>query len=124
VTLEELASDPHPVLARLRSQAPVCWVPALGGWLVTGYSAAVEVLLDPVTFTGDDPRFTTSRVTGPSMLSLGGERHARHPGAIRPAGHAELRTAVVGPLAPAVMAEALGLGGVGVTPGIGWRRAN
>ena len=49
VSLGELAADPHPLLARLRERAPVCWVPALGGWLVTGYSAAVEVLGDPST---------------------------------------------------------------------------
>lgn len=145
VSLEELAGDPHPLLARLREHAPVCWVPALGGWLVTEYSAAVRVLLDPAAFTVDDPRFTTARVTGPSMLSLDGASHARHrspftrayrpaelsgrlagfarseaarlTGRIRPAGQAELRTAVAGPLAAAVMAEALGLAGAGVTPG-------
>jgi cytochrome P450 len=143
VSLEDLAADPHPLLARLRERAPVCWLPALGGWLVTGYSAAVEVLSDPASFTVDDPRFTTARVTGPSMLSLDGASHARHRGpftpafrpaelserlagfahaeaarlvdAIRPAGQAELRTTVAGPLAAAVMAEALGLGHAGVT---------
>jgi cytochrome P450 len=152
VSLEELASDPHPALARLRERAPVCWVPALGGWLVTGYSAAVEVLSDPAAFTVDDPRFTTARVTGPSMLSLDGDRHARHRGpfthafrpaelsnrlagftrseaarltdAIRPAGRCELRTTVAGPLAAAVMAEALGLAEAGVTPAtvLSWYR--
>jgi hypothetical protein len=35
------------LLARLRERAPVCWLPELGGWLVTGYAAATEVLLDP-----------------------------------------------------------------------------
>jgi len=152
VSLEDLAADPHPLLARLRDRAPVCWVPALGAWLVTGYSAAVTVLSDPAAFTVDDPRFTTARVTGPSMLSLDGDSHARHRGpfthafrpaqigerlagfteaetarltdAIRPAGQAELRTAVAGPLAAAVMAEALGLGAAGVTPGtvLSWYR--
>jgi cytochrome P450 len=152
VSLEDLAADPHPLLARLRERAPACWLPALGGWLVTGYSAAVGVLADPVTFTVDDPRFTTARVTGPSMLSLDGTSHARHRepfthayrpagvserlagftraeaarlvGAIRPAGQAELRTTVAGPLAAAVMAEALGLGGAGVTPAtvLAWYR--
>ena len=152
VTLEELDTDPHPVLARLRAQSPACWVPEVGGWLVTGYAAATEVLLDAVSFTVDDPRFTTARVTGPSMLSLDGERHARHRaafarafrpagtqqwlgdfiraeaarlvGEIRPHGQAELRTAFAGPLAAAVMAQALGLTSVGVTPGtvLAWYR--
>jgi cytochrome P450 len=152
VSLAELAADPHALLARLRERAPVCWVPALGGWLVTAYPAAVEVLLDAATFTVDDPRFTTARVTGPSMLSLDGDSHARHRApfthafrpaelserlagfalaeaarltdSIRPVGQAELRTTVAGPLAAAVMTEALGLGGAGVTPGtvLSWYR--
>ena len=138
VTLAELEADPHPVLARLRAAGPAVWVPVLGAWLVTGYHLAVQVLRDPRTFTVDDPRFSTARVVGPSMLSLDGEPHARHRGpfnrafrhdevharlasvtraeasrlvsAIRPLGEAELRRAVAGPLAVAVMAETLGLG--------------
>ena len=138
VTLADLEADPHPALARLRAAAPVSWVPALGAWLVTGYDLAVEVLRDARTFTVDDPRFSTAKVVGPSMLSLDGAQHARHRGpfnrafrrdevharlasftwaetgrlvsAIEPRGAAELRRAVAGPLAVAVMAEALGLG--------------
>ena len=138
VTLAGLDSDPHPLLAALRAEGPVCWVPALGAWLVTGYQCAVDVLRDARTFTVDDPRFSTAKVVGPSMLSLDGAQHARHRApfsrafrseevharlasftaaeagrlvsAIVPRGEAELRRAVAGPLAAAVMAEALGLG--------------
>jgi cytochrome P450 len=138
VTLAELESDPHPILARLRAGAPACWVPVLGAWLVTGYDLAVAVLRDARTFTVDDPRFSTAKVVGPSMLSLDGAPHARHRApftrpfraeqiharleastraeaarlvsAISPSGAAELRRAVAGPLAVTVMAEALGLG--------------
>ncbi len=113
-------------------------MPVLGTWLVTGYDLAVEVLRDARTFTVDDPRFSTAKVVGPSMLSLDGAEHARHRGpfnrvfrrhevharlaaftwteagrlvsVIEPGGAAELRRAVAGPLAVAVMAEALGLG--------------
>jgi cytochrome P450 len=140
VTLAELESNPHPVLARLRaSEGPVVWVPALGAWLVIGYDTAVQVMRDSRTFTVDDPRFSTARVVGPSMLSLDGARHAHHRGpfsapfraeavharleaftraeadrlvsAIQPLGAAELRRSVAGPLAVAVIAEALGLTG-------------
>jgi cytochrome P450 len=138
VTLADLEADPHPALARLRAAAPVSWVPALGAWLVTGYDLAVEVLRDARTFTVDDPRFSTAKVVGASMLSLDGPQHTRHRGpfnrafrrdevrarlasfiraetgrlvsAIEPRGAAELRRAVAGPLAVAVMGEALGLG--------------
>jgi cytochrome P450 len=138
VTLAALETDPHPVLARLRAAAPVTWVPVLGAWLVTGYGEAVAVLRDARTFTVDDPRFSTATVVGPSMLSLDGPRHARHRApftrtfrsdevharlaafiraeagrlvtVIEPRGAGELRRAVAGPLAAAVMAEVLGLG--------------
>ena len=138
VTLADLETDPHPVLARLRAAAPVSWVPVLGAWLVTGYDLATAVLRDARTFTVDDPRFSTAKVVGPSMLSLDGAPHARHRGpfnrafrhdevharlasftraetgrlvsAIEPHGSAELRRAVAGPLAVTVMAQVLGLG--------------
>jgi len=140
VTLADLEGDPHRVLAQLRAAAPAAWVPVLGTWLVTGYDLAVAVLRDPRTFTVDDPRFSTAQVVGPSMLSLDGAPHAHHRGpfnrpfrhdevharlaaftraetgrlvsAIEPLGAAELRRAVAGPLAAAVMAEVLGLGQV------------
>jgi cytochrome P450 len=139
-TLPELEQDPHAALARLRAQSPVAWVPALDGWLVTGYAEAVAVMRDSRTFTVDDPRFSTARVVGPSMLSLDGTAHNRHRSpffaafhrggaaerlpafaeaaarrlvdAIRPAGAADVRREVSGPLAVAVVTEALGLGDV------------
>jgi cytochrome P450 len=148
VTLADLETDPHPVLARLRAAAPAAWVPVLGAWLVTGYDLAVQVLRDARTFTVDDPRFSTAKVVGPSMLSLDGAPHARHRGpfnrafrhdevharlaaftraeaarlvsAIEPHGAAELRRAVAGPLAVAVMAETLGLGGADPAQILAW----
>lgn len=137
-SLEELESDPHPHLARLRATAPVAYVPALGGWLVTSRAAAVSVLQDPATFTVDDPRFSTAQVVGRSMLSTDGDEHTRHrtpfvaayrrrrveadlgptirsltEGLLarieaRP-GRAELRADLAGPLAAAAMAAAFGL---------------
>jgi cytochrome P450 len=138
VTRAGLDGDPHPLLRELREREPVSWVPVLGGWLVTQRDLALQVLRDAGTFTVDDPRFTTARVVGPSMLSLDGAEHKRHRdpfsaalrvagsrgqldaftqaeaarlvAAMAPAGRAELRRALAGPLAVAVVAEVLGLG--------------
>jgi cytochrome P450 len=138
VTRASLEADPHPVLARLRAAEPVSWLPALGGWLVTRHDLALRVLRDAATFTVDDPRFSTARVVGPSMLSLDGAEHDRHRGAfgpglsrgavrarleafveaeagrlvadMRPAGAADLCSGLAGPLSVAVVAEVLGLG--------------
>jgi len=138
VTVAELAADPHPVLARLRDAEPVSWLPAVGGWLVTRADLADSVLRNPGAFTVDDPRFSTARVVGPSMLSLDGSQHRRHRdpfaralrepqtrerlaaaaaseaarlvGALASGpGEAELRRGLAGQLAVAVMAEMLGL---------------
>src|SRR5262245_51759502 len=151
VTVGALVAGPHPLLARLRVGEPVSWVPALGGWLVTRYDLAVRVMRDPGTFTVDDPRFSTSRVVGASMLSLDGAEHARHrepfaapfrPGEVRtrfagfvagevdrlisamaPEGAAELRAEFAGPLAVAVLAEALGLSDVDAATVLSWYSA-
>ena len=79
VRLGELAGPGlHQVLARLRAAEPVSWLPVLDGWLVTRYDLAMRVLRDSAAFTVDDPRFSTARVVGPSMLSLDGTAHDRH----------------------------------------------
>ena len=77
LTLAQLDADPHGVLARLREHEPVSWVPALDGWLVTRRDLCIEVMRDAAGFTVDDPRFSTARVVGPSMLSLDGDAHRR-----------------------------------------------
>jgi cytochrome P450 len=138
VTVAELTYNPHPILRRLRAAEPVSWLPALGGWLVTRSDLAEEAMRNPRTFTVDDPRFSTARVVGPSMLSLDGTQHRRHrdpfakalrapdtrarlaeaavaeaarlvTGFTGPHREAEIRRGLAGPLAVVVMAEMLGL---------------
>jgi len=136
--MPDLDGELHPVLRRLRASEPVSWLPVLGGWLVTRRDLALRVLRDSQTFTVDDPRFSTARVVGPSMLSLDGAEHKRHRdpfadglrltevqarleefveaeagrlvSGFADAGQAELRRGLAGPLAVAVVAEVLGLG--------------
>jgi cytochrome P450 len=148
VTLEQLDQDPHPLLARLREREPVSWLPALDGWLVTRHDLATAVMRDSATYTVDDPRFSTRKVVGPSMLSLDGDAHAlnrapfappfrpvavreRFAGAARATadslidsfarqGSAELRRAFAGPLAASIMAHALGLEQSEVQTMLGW----
>jgi len=150
-TLEELDRDPHLVLARLREHEPVSWLPALGGWLVTRRDLALEAMRDSVTFTVDDPRFSTGQVVGPSMLSRDGAEHSRHRDpfarpfrldavregftavvaaeterlidSIEPDGRAELRRSLAGPLAAKVVAEALGLENTDTEEMLGWYEA-
>ena len=145
ITLEELEADPHPILAQLR---PLAWVPVLSGWLVTGRELALQVMRDAETFTVDDPRFSTGRVVGPSMLTRDGAEHTRHrepfAESLRLAlvrerftplveaevdalidgfeadGHAELRRSFAGPLAARVVAQLLGLQTADTGAMLGW----
>lgn len=148
ITLEQLDDDPYPVLARLREEAPVAWVPVLDGWLVTRRDLCIEAMRDAERFTVDDPRFSTAQVVGPSMLSLDGDEHRRHrdPFAaafrrpqvmerfadrvrdeasalvdgLAPAGRAEIRRDLAGPLAVRVVAAALDLLDVEPHVVLGW----
>jgi cytochrome P450 len=145
ITLEQLETDPHPILAQLR---PLAWVPVLNGWLVTGRELALHVMRDAETFTVDDPRFSTGRVVGPSMLTRDGDEHTRHRdpfaeplrlAAVRERfaplveaetdalidvfegdGHAELRRSLAGPLAARVVALLLGLEAAETSAMLGW----
>ena len=149
IGVDELSGPDAPAaLAELRRAGPVAWVPAIDGWLVTGHALAGDVMRDPLDFTVDDPRFTTARVVGASMLSLDGAEHRRHrdpfAAAFRPRrveqafaapartlaaelvdrvrrdARAELRTSLAGPLSVAVVADALGLRGVDADTVLDW----
>jgi cytochrome P450 len=114
-------------------------VPALDAWLVTRRDLALAAMRDPDTFTVDDPRFSTGRVVGRSMLTTEGEEHDRHRApfarrfrlrevrerfgpfvagetdrlidAIEPAGRADLRREIAAPLAATIVTHALGVPG-------------
>ena len=148
VTLEQLDIDPHAVHHRLRPCEPVSWLPCLDGWLVTSHALAAAAMRDAEAFTVDDPRFTTARVVGPSMLSLDGSDHDRHRaqftgpfraasvsarfsepaaaqaqrllGGIASRGQAELRRGFAGPMATAIVATALGMDGEETAEVLGW----
>jgi len=151
ITLSQLEGDAHPVLAELRANEPVSWLPALDAWLVTDRATALAVVRDAETFTVDDPRFSTAQVVGPSMLSRDGAEHDRHRdpfvepfrlrpiddalgawlgdranhivGAVSPRGRAELREAVAAPLAVDTITECLGLVDADPERVLGWYRA-
>jgi cytochrome P450 len=146
--IAQLEGEPYALLAELRSHTPVAWIDALDGWLVTRRDLALAAMRDAATFTVHDPRFTTARVVGESMLSLDGPEHSRHRapfvppfrlGAVREglaaavreetellldglagAGEGELRRGLAGPLATAVVTRALGLEQAAVDRVLGW----
>ena len=66
ITVEALDHDPYPIYARMRAEAPVCFVPAVGLWFVTRWA--------DVEFAASHPELIDSAVT-PSPLdrALGGK---------------------------------------------------
>ncbi len=150
ISAAELAGSPYEVLAKLRSQVPVVWLPAIDGWLVTSHQLVAEAMRDARTFTVDHPRFSTAQVVGTTMLSLDGAEHQRHRtpfvASFRSgvvvldfkdwladecaarvkrfglSGKAELRTGMAGPLAVATICRALGLANVEQSELLGWYR--
>ena len=137
VSLEELEANPYPLFHRLRSTRPVVWVEPLGMWFVTRYDDVLVVLRDPVRFTTDAPGSTIRDTFGTQMLSADGEDQRRYKSAcappfnaravregaaglvdrkvaqlldaVAPAGRAELRSALAGPLALYTVATVLGI---------------
>ena len=41
ISLADLEADPDPILARMRAEEPVCWVPSMEMWLVTRWHDVV-----------------------------------------------------------------------------------
>ena len=77
-TVEELERDPYPVYARLRREAPVAWMPAVGLWFVTRWQDLVDAAEDPVRFPAALPGSPLDRTCGgPTVLTVDGAAQTR-----------------------------------------------
>ncbi|MFI5718950.1 cytochrome P450 [Nocardia sp. NPDC051750] len=82
-----LAADPYPSYQRLRNEAPIAWVPALGRYLVTGYAECHAIECDQTTYTADvgGSGATMKRALGGHpMLRKDDPEHACERSAINP----------------------------------------
>ncbi len=78
VTVEELDRDPYPVYGRLRRDAPVCFVPAVGLWFVTRWAEVERAATRPDVFCSRvDPSPLERTMGGESILLLDGEPQKR-----------------------------------------------
>ncbi|MBO4258122.1 cytochrome P450 [Streptomyces griseorubiginosus] len=76
LTVQDLAGDADAIAARLRAEAPVAWIPKIGGWLATTYSACRRVAQDDRTFRGGTSQ-VHERVYGtPHVLGADGDLHS------------------------------------------------
>jgi cytochrome P450 len=76
VTVDALETDPYPVYARLRREAPVCYIPAVRLWFVTRYDDVEFVGTHPELFTAElDDSPVDNTFGSPTILTIDGEAH-------------------------------------------------
>jgi cytochrome P450 len=77
ISLDSLEQNPDPVLARLRAEAPVCFVDALDMWLVTRWDDVAEMEASPDVFTAATEPSFLARALGQNMLTIDPPAHTR-----------------------------------------------
>jgi cytochrome P450 len=78
ITVEQLDDDPYPIYARMRAEAPVCFVPAVGLWFVTRWDDVEWAASHPdVIDSAVSPSPLERTMGGPSILILDGDPQRR-----------------------------------------------
>lgn len=76
ITVQDLEDDPYPLYARMRREAPVCFVPAVNIWLVTRWADVEFVAKTPESFTAVVASSPVDRTFGkPTILTTDGPVH-------------------------------------------------
>ncbi len=78
ITVEQLDDDPYPIYARMRREAPVCFVPAVGLWFVTRWGDVERAASNPELIDSSvTPSPLDRTMGGASILVLDGEPQKR-----------------------------------------------
>ncbi|MFE7835108.1 cytochrome P450 [Streptomyces sp. NPDC057474] len=101
LSFADLEHDPYPLYERLRSEAPVAYVPAAGGWLATGYETVKAIHEDTERFAAVFPPEPLECIGEHNILSVDGPQHRRY----RKALHACLARPVVDTYTDAVIRD-------------------
>lgn len=103
------ASDPHPLLARLRAEAPVAWNDECGFWAVACHRDVVGVEADAATFCAGRgilvSEIGTTYETPPTIMHTDPPAHTRYRRLVQPG----FKPSVVRALAPGIRARAAAL---------------
>ncbi len=84
IDLASLEADPAPILARLRAESPVCFVPALEMWLVTRWDDVANIEAHPELFSAATEPSFLARALGRNMLTVDPPDHTRLQGIMKP----------------------------------------
>ncbi|MGA0924405.1 MAG: cytochrome P450, partial [Lutimaribacter sp.] len=86
ITIAQLTHDPYSVYTRLRREAPVLRVKALGRTLLTRAADTKAVKDNPAVFSANDPNTPMQRAfRAHTLMRKDGEEHAAERGAMAPA---------------------------------------
>jgi cytochrome P450 len=78
VSVQDLERDPYPIYARLRREAPVCWIPAVGLWFITRWADVAAAGEDAERFPASLPVSPLDRTLGGrNVLTVDGDEHVR-----------------------------------------------
>jgi cytochrome P450 len=115
VTVEALEGDPYPIYARLRREAPVCFVPAVNLWFVTRWADVDFGASNPELFPASSSGSPLDRTLGgENVLTVEGEAHRRFreplERALRPKVLSERATAIVSRIADELISAMAGHG--------------
>jgi cytochrome P450 len=103
------ATDPHPLFARLRAEAPVAWNDAHGFWAVTTHTDVTAIAFDHQTFCSHQgilvEEIGVRYETPPTMMHTDPPAHTRYRRLVQPG----FKPSVVRALEPAVRARARAL---------------
>jgi cytochrome P450 len=77
ISVAQLEADPYPIYEQLREEQPVCFVEAVGLWLVTRWDDVQHVDKTPQLFTGETEPSTLNRTFGKNLLGSEGSYHDR-----------------------------------------------
>jgi cytochrome P450 len=78
ITVEMLDDNPYPIYARLRREAPVCYIPAVNLWFITRWQDVEFAAQNADIFTAAVDPSPVSRSFGDNnILTLDGEPHKR-----------------------------------------------
>lgn len=116
ITVQDLEDDPYPLYARMRREAPVCFVPSVNIWLVTRWADVEYVAKTPEIFTAAVKSSPVERTFGkPTILTTDGPVHKELRAGIdpkyKPKAVASYIDALVRPIAAEYLDKVLGQGG-------------
>lgn len=85
IDLQEFWRDPYPMLARLRAEAPIAYVPELGSTLLTRHDDIMICEKQIDIFSSDQPAGLMTRLMGHNMMRKDGAAHMAERKVILPA---------------------------------------